>query len=402
MSTDEDAPRISNEVIDRRIARALQSLGKNAETPHDIIDAADCFRVAHELESPREAAQPARQDDTSGWVDDNQKPATTRNTDAEIRAAVRGRTTPDGRAVRWVAWDHVGCYAFSTDAAPRRNGGAGEYRHGLHGSHGEYCYRGDLNDPARAGTTLFVGAGADPREQAAPTVDPKENLALRSELSVVRATLANAVATSRTRKHIIKGLRRRLALAKQGQREAAPTTAPDALPPLDDWGVCSLCREKSCVCGNPPSLPPLREPRYCVTGMDAQWRDPDMVPYGDANEACADACRIARDERAARERERAELAELRVEEAKYRLGYNIAQMSGHEAARQRDVVIEREAGAKREIAMLKDALVKSQQCTNSSVWRRERDAAQETAARALVERNTLRAKLEAARAALEQ
>ena len=80
--------------------------------------------------------------------------------------AFRGRTTPDGKPVRWVAWDDGGvAFEESCPNAPERDEGcivAFEFR-GDSYNHAEALF-----DPARAGQTLWVGEGPDPRTQPAP------------------------------------------------------------------------------------------------------------------------------------------------------------------------------------------------------------------------------------------
>lgn len=73
-------------------------------------------------------------------------------------AAFKGRTTPDGRPVRWVAWALDGWAGeYSTDSEPVRRRGD------LFNPYPTYYMRSDLRDPARAGQTLWVGEGPDPR-----------------------------------------------------------------------------------------------------------------------------------------------------------------------------------------------------------------------------------------------
>jgi hypothetical protein len=75
-------------------------------------------------------------------------------------AAFVGRKTPDGKSVRWVAWTPAGsCNEYSTEKEPKR------INIGFSNGFGTYGFRPDLNDPARAGQTLFVGQGPDPRGQ---------------------------------------------------------------------------------------------------------------------------------------------------------------------------------------------------------------------------------------------
>ncbi len=78
--------------------------------------------------------------------------------------AFRGRTTPNGLPVRWVAWDQEGVpFEYSTAAEPHRNAWGA-----LHNNISSLNSRFDLLDPARAGQTLWVGEGPDPRTVQAP------------------------------------------------------------------------------------------------------------------------------------------------------------------------------------------------------------------------------------------
>lgn len=82
--------------------------------------------------------------------------------------AFRGRTTPDGRPVRWVGWSTEGvCFEFSTEAEPER-GACHPACFALYSRIGTglWIKRDDLIDPARAGQTLYVGEGEDPRTVA--------------------------------------------------------------------------------------------------------------------------------------------------------------------------------------------------------------------------------------------
>jgi hypothetical protein len=89
-------------------------------------------------------------------------PRTEAKPDPLSPAAFKGRTTPDGKPVRWVAWDETSkwCAEYSTDGPPNRDG----FRQ-LVNPGGSFNSRHDLTNPARAGQTLWVGQGPDPRER---------------------------------------------------------------------------------------------------------------------------------------------------------------------------------------------------------------------------------------------